>query len=198
MAATETTVCNQALSKLGARRVTDLSEESPEARACRLHYAETRDEVLRHHRWNFSIRRAQLDQLAEQPLYGWSFQYQLPVDCLRVLDVNGWEIGARPDAWEVEGRKLLVNEETARIRYISQVTDCNLFDAIFVEALSLKLAAKLTLPINGSAEMAEQFLTEYIKITGSLARRTDAFEGRSSRRPAWMQSDLVTSRFGVR
>jgi hypothetical protein len=198
MAATETTVCNQALSKLGAKRIIDLDEESPEARACRLHYAETRDEVLRHHRWNFSILRAELHQLSEPPLYGWEFQYQLPVDCLRVLDVNGWEIGSRPNAWEIEGRKLLMNEETARIRYIGRITDCNLFDAIFVEALALKLAAKLCLPINGSAEMTEQFLTEYHKVVGSLARRTDAFEGRPSRRPAWMQSDLVTSRFGVR
>lgn len=198
MAATETTVCNQALSKLGARRIIELDEESPEARACRLHYVETRDEVLRHHRWNFSIRRAELPQLSEPPLYGWAFQYQLPVDCLRVLEVNGWEIGQRPSSWEVEGRKLLANEEPVKIRYVSQVTDCNLFDAIFVEALALKLAAKLALPINGSSEMAEQFLTEYIKITGSLARRTDAFEGQLSRRPAWMNSDLVTSRFGVR
>jgi hypothetical protein len=198
MAATETTVCNQALSKLGARRIIDLDEESPEARACRLHYTETRDEVLRHHRWNFSIRREELDQLVDVPLYGWAFQYQLPVDCLRVLEVNGWGAGSRPAAWDVEGRKLLTNEEPVKIRYISQVTDCNLFDAIFVEALALKLAAKLCLPVNGSAEMAEQFLTEYEKVTGSRARRTDAFEGQLARRPAWMESDLVTSRFGVR
>jgi hypothetical protein len=198
MAATETTVCNQALSKLGARRIIGLDEESPEARACQLSYAETRDEVLRHHRWNFSIRRAELTPLAEAPLYGWEFQYTLPVDCLRLLDVNGWEVGSRPDAWEVEGRKLLTNESPTKIRYIAQITDCNLFDAIFVEALALKLAAKIALPINGSGEMAEQLLMEYEKVVGSRARRTDAFEGRPSRRPAWMQSDLVTSRFGVR
>jgi hypothetical protein len=198
MAATETTICNQALSKLGARRIIDLTEESAEARACRLHYVETRDEVLRHHRWNFSIRRVELVQSATVPVYGWAFQYELPVDCIRVLEVNGWEIGMRPDAWEIEGRKLLLNEEQAKIRYIAQVTDCNLFDAIFVEALALKLAAKIALPINGSTKMSEQFLTEYEKVTGSRARRTDAFEGRPARKPAWSQSDLVTSRFGVR
>ena len=117
---------------------------------------------------------------------------------MRLLDVNGWEVGARPGAWEIEGRNLLTNEAPTKIRYVAQITDCNLFDAIFVEALALKLAAKIALPINGSAEMAEQFLMEYEKVVVSRARRTDAFEGSLSRRPAWMQSDLVTSRFGVR
>jgi hypothetical protein len=195
MAASETTICNQALGKLGARRVIDLDEESNEARACRLHYAETRDEVLRHHRWNFAIHRETLSQLATPPVFGWAFQYQLPEDCLRLFELNGWDVARRPGFWEIEGRVLLTNEGEAQVRYISRVTDCNKFDALFIEALALKLASKIARPINGSAEMSGEFLTEYEKVTGGRARRTDAFEGRPLRAPAWMQSDLVFSRF---
>jgi hypothetical protein len=196
MAATETTICNQALGKLGARRVIDLDEESTEARACRLHYAETRDEVLRAHRWNFAIKRDSLTQLSTPPKFGWAFQYELPIDCLRVFEVNGWELGVRPGFWEVEGRVLLLNEDVANIRYIQRVEDANLFDALFVEALALKLASKIARPINGSSEMSQEFLEEYEKVTGGRARRSDAFEGRPTRQPAWRQSDLVFSRFG--
>ena len=195
MSASEITLCNQALGKLGARRVIDLDEESTEARACRLHYAETRDEVLRAHRWNFAIRRVDLTQLATPPIFGWGFQYELPEDCLRLFEVNGWEVGRRPGYWEVEGRVLLSNQDVAQVRYISRVTDCNKFDALFIEALALKLASKIARPINGSAEMSNEFLTEYEKLTGGRARRSDAFEGRPTRVPAWMQSDLVYSRF---
>lgn len=195
MAASETTICNLALGKLGARRIIELSEESVEARACRLHYAETRDEVLRHHRWNFAIKRETLVALVTPPAFGWGVQYELPSDCLRVFELNGYDLAKRPGLWEVEGRVLLTNESEAKVRYISRVTDCNLFDSLFVEALSLKLAAKIAMPVNGSPGMANQFLGEYEKVTGGRARRTDAFESNPARRPAWQNSDLVMARF---
>ena len=195
MAASETTICNLALGKLGARRIIELNEESTEARACLLHYAETRDEVLRHHRWNFAIKRETLVELALPPVFGWGIQYELPSDCLRILDLNGYNLARRPGLWEVEGRILLTNEPNAEIRYICRVTDCNLFDSLFVEALALKLASKIAMPINGSPNMAGQFLGEYERVTGARARRTDAFESNPVRRPAWQNSDLVMARF---
>jgi hypothetical protein len=39
-------------------------------------------------------------------------------------------------------------------------------------------------------------LTEYEKLTGNRARRTDAFEQSPERIPAWVNSDLVIARFG--
>ena len=195
MSASETTICNQALGKLGVPRIIDLDEESTAARACRLHYAETRDEVLRHHRWNFAIRRKELTRLAENPEFGWPYQFELPTDCLRIFEVNGWDVARREGFWEVEGRVLLTRVNVAKARYISRIEDCNLFDSLFVEALALRLAGKLALPITGSADMSEKFLTEYEKVTSGRARRTDAFESRPLRVPAWVQSDLVYSRF---
>jgi hypothetical protein len=196
MAASETTICNIALGKLGARRIIALDEESVEARACLLHYAETRDEVLRAHRWNFAIRRETLTQNATPPAFDWMFAYQLPVDCLRVLQVNRFERGRRIRAWEVAGRLLLTNDETAFVRYIVRVTDCNQFDALFVEALALKLASKIARPLTGSGPLSGEMLTEYEKLTGGRARRTDAFEDSPERTPAWVNSDLVTARYG--
>jgi hypothetical protein len=195
MASSEVTICNLALGKLGAGTIIALDEESTEARACKLHYAPTRDEVLRHHLWNFAITRVSLVLEAEPPAFEWSYQYELPTDCLRVIEVNGWQSGSTPRSWEVEGRRLMSNSNTAEIRYVRRVTDCNLFDAIFVEALSLKLASKISRPLNGSSTMASEFLTEYEKITGGRARRVDAFESDPVRRPAWKDSDLVASRF---
>ena len=172
-----------------------LDEESTEARVCRLHYAQTRDEVFRAHRWNFAIHPEELVQDAERPRFNWAFSYALPVDCLRVLQMNEWDMTRRSQAWEVQGRKLMTNAESAWIRYIRRITDCNAFDSLFVEALALKLASKIATPLNGSLTMSQAFVTEYVKITGGLARRTDAFEMREERLPAWMSSELVASRF---
>jgi hypothetical protein len=195
MASSEVSICNLALGKLGAGTIIALDEESTEARVCRLHYAQTRDEVLRHHRWNFAIKPETLVRDVEVPIFGWAFAYVLPTDCLRVLEMNAWDMSKREGTWEVEGRWLVTNAETADIRYIQRVTDCNKFDSLFVEALTTKLAAKIALPINGSGAVSQGFLTEYEKITGGRARRTDAFESRSERQPAWMNSELVLSRF---
>jgi hypothetical protein len=196
MSASETTIANIALGKLGARRIIALDEESVEARACLLHYAETRDEVLRHHRWNFAIRREILTQLVTPPKFGWRFAYELPTDCLRVIEMNGEHWGGKKRPWEVEGRALLTNDDQAWIRYILRVTDCNQFDSIFVEALATKLASKIARPLTGSGPLSGEMLTEYEKLTGGRARRTDAFESDPLRVPAWVNSDLVTARFG--
>ena len=118
MAASETTICNLALAKLGAGKIIALDEESPEAQACRLHYAETRDEVLRSHRWNFATRAQSLTENAVPPIFGWNHQFLLPTDCLRVLELNGWNLTQRPGYWQLEGRMLLCNDEAADIRYI--------------------------------------------------------------------------------
>jgi hypothetical protein len=195
MATSEVTIANLALGKLGAGSIIAMDEESTEARACRLHYAPTRDEVLRSHRWNFAIRPATLVQTALTTEFSWTFQYALPTDCLRVLAMNAWDVGKRDGVWEIEGRYLMTDAETCQIKYISRVEDCNLFDSLFVEALSIKLASKIALPVNGSGPMASSFLTEYEKVTGGRARRTDAFESRSERQPAWINSDLVAARF---
>ena len=196
MASNETTICNLALGKLGAKTVMSLDDASPEARAAKLHYAATRDEVLRAHRWNFAIKRARVARLAEAPLFGWSAQYTLPVDCLRVLQVNGYEEGQREGRWEVEGRRLLTSSACAKVKYISRVTDCTLFDPLFVKSLALKLAAELAKPLAGSSSLAGELLTEYERITGPSARAADAFESRPKRKLPWVGSDFVRARGG--
>jgi len=194
MASNETTICNLALGKLGAKTVMSLNDASPEARAAKLHYAATRDEVLRAHRWNFAIKRVKLTRLAEAPLFGWSAQYMLPADCLRVLQVNGYEETQREGRWEVEARRLLTSSACAKMKYVSRVTDCNLFDALFVKALALKLAAELAKPLTGSGQLAGDLLTEYERITGPTARGADVFEGRPKRKLPWVGSDFVRAR----
>ena len=195
MAATITTICNLALSKIGARKVIDIDEESNEARACKVFYNEVRDDVLRSHRWNFAIDRVTLTQIASEPAFGWRNGFEQPTDCLRVFEVNGWDVSRREGRWEIEGRLVMVDEDIADIRYIRREVDCNLYDSIFVEAFATKLASAITMPINGNGQMSVELLKQYEAVTGSKARKIDAMESRPTRRPAWQNSDLVFSRF---
>jgi hypothetical protein len=196
MAATLTTIANLALSKIGARKIMDIEEESNEARACKMFYVEVRDDVLRSHPWNFAVTRATLSEIVSEPAFGWLNGFALPTDNLRVLEVNGWQLSRREGNWEVEGRLVMCNEDQADIRYIRRIEDANLFDSLFIEALSTKLASAISMPITGNPGMNQDLLKQYEALTASKARRIDAYEARPIRRPAWQNSDLVMSRFG--
>ncbi len=169
--ASEVGIVNSALVKIGADTITALIDDSEEARAANAQYAKLRDEVLRAHPWNFAIARAQLAQLAEDPAFGYAKQYQLPADCLRVLSMSDDTI-----QFEIEGRKLLTDEETAKIRYLRQVTDPNEFDSFFRETLSLRLAADLAYTLVNSGTLSELMMKLYLDHL-SKARSIDAQEG---------------------
>ncbi|MBR7387645.1 hypothetical protein G3W25_29260, partial [Klebsiella pneumoniae] len=49
----------------------------------------------------------------------------------------------------------------AWLKYIARVTDVNMFDAIFMEALSWRLAAAINMPLTGSADLGNNALTMY-------------------------------------
>ena len=196
MALTETSLCNQALARLGSERIMSLDDGSKAARFCRLFYAQTRDELLRSHHWNFAIARETLLRLAEEPLFGWAYQYALPRDFIRLVQLNGYGETEAQRSSEIEGGALLTNETEARIRYVRRVEDAGLFDPLFAEALMVKLASKLAQPLTGSRGAPGELLAEYERITAPLARRVDAQEDRRRRKEPWVESSFVRARMG--
>ena len=171
-----------------------LADESKAANWCNTFYAETRDEVLRAHPWNFANKRTVLSRLVAAPVFGWAYQYQLPEDCLRVLQLNACKYWYNDITWEIEGRVLLTDDIEARLKYVCRVADANLFDSIFVEALSIKLASKLAKPIYGSDTVGGNLLAEYARVTGPLAQGVDAREKKSRLRSPREGSRFVQAR----
>lgn len=198
MAADETFICNQALGLLGSSRIMALSDDSKEARFCKRFYGQTRDEVIAEHRWNFAIVRTTLSELTGTPNSEWAKRFQVPENCLRVLQVNGFDVFEPNRPFSVEGRCVLSDDAEVRIKYLARVEDANLYPPIFIEALAVKLASKLAQPITGSRDLPSRLLEEYERVTGPKARRVDAIEGRPKVKPAWVTSDLVRERFGGR
>ena len=116
MASSPVQICNAALLKLGAERINSLTENNKRARVFNERYNSIRKEVLRAHPWNFAIRRASLAKLPDAPAYEYGSQYQLPNDCLRVLEteadrlnVTGDFLGNHPTKYKIEGRLLLTD-----------------------------------------------------------------------------------------
>jgi len=74
--------------------------------------------------------------------YQWDYQYQLPSDFLRLEKADPSD-----ERFEVEGAYLKTDSDTMSIRYVRLITDPTLFDALFVEAMTVALAAKLVMPL---------------------------------------------------
>lgn len=193
--ADETSIANLALAKLGISPIMALSDDSKQAQFANRFFAQTRDEVLSSHRWNFAMRRATLNRLATAPDFEWEFAYQLPVDCLRVVQLNGYEPNEPQGEFAIESDQLFTDAEEAQVRYIARVTDGSFYPALFTQALATMLASRLAGPLTGSRELPSVMLEEYERLTGPKARMADVFEEQRRLKPAWVESDLVRSRF---
>lgn len=171
MATSPVEICNSALARLGTDRITSLDDDSARARAMNEQYDNTRKSLLRGHPWNFAKKRIQLAQLVDSPLFGWDNYYQLPSDCLRVLEIDDDKA-----EWEIEGRYLATDNDTIEIKYISDIEDTTLFDPHFEEAFAAELAFNLSYYFNQSVSARESLKTE-AKEKLATARSFNAQEG---------------------
>lgn len=149
MATSNTDIQNRALTLLSADRIQTDNNTSEQARKMNAIYDSTRDALLSEHNWNFALKERQLSLLSDAPILdAWDFIYQLPSDCLRVVNIEG------DYEFAVYSNKLYTNTDDARITYVSRETDPNKFSSGFVKALASRLAADLAFGITQNATMA--------------------------------------------
>ena len=164
-------ICNRALSRVGDARITSLEDGTKAAAACNSAYEFIRDEVLRAHPWNSAMARASLAKLSDAPDFGYDDQYQLPSDCLRVVEVYD---SRRP--WVIEGRRILSDEGAPlEIRYIKQETDPTVYDSLLASTIAARLDLEWAEELTQSNTKRERAMEEY-QILLSMARRADGQE----------------------
>lgn len=187
MATTAVSICNSALAKVGAETIISLTDNNERARLCNAQYEKNRDDLLRSHPWNFATRRVELAVLNTTPEYEFDYQFQLPSDCLRVLETDL----PKDMDWKIEGRYILCNTNELRIKYIAKETDAAKFDSNFVEALASKIAADISYSLVQSVTLRDQLIRE-AQDKLRYARSYDAQESRGDRTYAdtWLNSRL--------
>lgn len=205
MALASVDIVNSALAKIGEDPITSLDDDRHAARVARTQYPLHRDKLLRLYNWRFAMRRATLAPLATAPEFGFAYRFNLPTDCLRVVGVYTEDDPNRFQAYttgslafKVEGRELLLNEDTAKIYYIAQVTDPGQFDSMFVEALAWSLTVDFALSIANSPSRADQArgeLREMIRV----ARLASAIENSPEviTGGTWLPIDDPSSAYGL-
>lgn len=160
---THTDICNTALSYIGQGMITTLDANNESARQCRLHYDNTRKLLLRQYEWSFARRHEKLT-LLNANVNGYKYIYLYPEKCLKMLAIldhqNGFD-AFRQKEFEVfnidnHTKVIASNVMLAYIDYIYDVTDCNIFDSLFLEAFTRKLASNLAVPLLGNEGVADR------------------------------------------
>ena len=108
-------------------------------------------------------------------MFLYTYEHPLPTDFMRLALVDE-DYGHRIET-NADGQRVLVSDsETENIEYVSYVSDPNLMDAAFRQALSLTLAVALCPAITENAAMTKVLADEARDAT-ALARTIDAQEG---------------------
>lgn len=168
-------ICNMALSRLGESPIPAFSANgSLPSRLCYMHYHPVRREVLCANRWSFATVSTLLQSAEEMNDDDTrQLRHSLPVDCLRVLGVNS-------RCWTLRGRAVYCSSPRIRLLYIADVEDTALFEPLFVEALVLRLAWKLCIPLINSTTARQALGEEYRRIALPQAAHFNAVQHMSN------------------
>ncbi len=188
--ASQVSICNQALGWLGANLITSLNDDNREAQLCKTNYPDIRNAVLEEREWTFCVRRISLAPLVLEPIYGYTNQFLIPPQVIRILNVPdtrfgdtddnliGTGLGGRtegPDqqpqlgTFRVEsieqpsatGKIILANVDSLFLRVIWRVTNIGLYTPMFIQALAARIAADLAIPLTQNRTLQKDMWALY-------------------------------------
>ena len=174
MATSKIDICNMSNSQLGNYgSVTDIDTPTTDIEIIyKTWYDNSREALLRLTMPNFSLKRVKVSQLVAEPVFGYSYGYEYPADCLKLLGIGNIEDKAND--YTVEAGVIYTDEDYTEgmpIRYIENVTDVTRFTSDWAELLSTYLADKVCLPItqdDGRKARIEASLPLKMSTVGSL------------------------------
>lgn len=192
----EIEICNLSLSRIGQGSINSLTEYSPQAQVCNLLYTNCRDALLREFPWNFATKNVLLSEVT-QTIPGWDYVYQYPPQALWVRKIFNEGSADREIPYEYEvvstgtEKFICCDVYQAYAKCTIKIKDPSLFDPLFVEALSYKLASELTMPLTNSSSKTQEVLTKY-QLAMANARLAGAVEG-SAKKPEGHKPQSVRS-----
>jgi len=192
-------VCNLALSHLKERSITSLTNPTnPAAVACAKWYDHARRTALRKAIWKFAKKRTELAQSATTPAFGWSYQYPLPTDFIRLCSVNDQNENTEiTKDYDLEDGNILFNGELGTalpIVYIFDQTNVAKMDPLFIGVFAVELAIAMAFDIVG-AEAPIARLTTLLK---QLAPEAYAITGQEKPPVRVQRSKFIAARRGGR
>lgn len=165
-------ICSAALIELGDKPISSFDENNDRTRAVANLYDLKRDAVLRAHPWNCTTKRVVLSPDTNPPAFDWQYQFALPNDWLRTLNVG---LDSSPDDYVIEGRKVLMNKNVCYLRYVWRNSDEATWDSILIDAMKEVMKASIAYAITKSTSK-EQLVNQIVQQVLKSARSVDGQE----------------------
>lgn len=181
---TRTDLANAALAYLGEMQISSIDDASSKpARTCKQFIQDTIDQVLRGHRWSCAVMLATLTESGETPTWGFERQFVLPNDRLQILEINGQAFGPSQQFYAIQGNLILTNWTECHIRYVKRI-DVPDFDPLLANAIALKLAAKICIPLSLNAANQQSCAVQFNQAVNE-AKRINAIETTTNTNHQW-------------
>jgi len=178
-------IANMALGLVGADPILAVDNSTQAGRVVNLFYDTCKKAVLREHAWNFATRRVALVEFGSTPAFQWDKYFVLPVDCIRVLQLNETN-----DSFHIEGSLLACDQVSASIEYTYNVLEGD-FDPMFTEAFAYALAAHMAIALSKSPQLSREIREIYETVILPAARTVSSQESSGD---VWLADDFLLAR----
>lgn len=182
--ASQNQIANWALDLMGEPHVDDITDAVERAELLLAAWDSVRDNLLRQKTWRFSIQRASLAVHSSTPAWGFSYQYQIAADVVRVVQVDQYyppailsdQVGSDTAYFHIEGDKILTNlSAPLKVRWAVNSVDVGLWDPCFAQVMACDLAERLAPRATGSEAMLNRIAAQRSQAMGA-AQRVNAIE----------------------
>jgi len=138
-------ICNHAIALCGSTDfIQSLTDNSVSARRCNQFFLPSVERILAEHDWSSATTIATLAQNTSGPIAEYQFNYALPFDCVKVVQVFFDDSGYCPyTRWKVRGRNLQTDLDSVFLEYVQFPEDYRDLDILLTTAIAYEVGAML-------------------------------------------------------
>ena len=170
--------------RVGADGVNLAFQDTPGAQIAEEAYDRSLEFCLSLYSWPFALRYAVLAQSADAPPFGYRYAYQLPGDCMRVLDVRRhgdtgevqtWAYRYQGPRYSIVGQEIYTDADSLALRYVSNDREMAVSET-FADALAWKIAFEISPYVSQGAANAQNYFQLFEQAIDRAKVEADAQE----------------------
>ena len=155
------TICNRALSLIGADPIESLQESGVASQNLNIQLPDAVQEVLAYHPYRCARRRTSLASLIDPPSFGYKYAYQLPSDFCGLFEVYSGNVLLTKEDYQREGDTIVSDAEGMNIIYIALPASPKTLTPPVQNAIVYLLAYKMAQTTTANDALIARLYQEY-------------------------------------